>query len=112
MPMEPRRRDPGRTDPMIARILAWLAVAGPCAAWLSQCGFAGGFAVQVPALFLVVLLVIQLVLVVGGLILGIVALFLPGGRRLSVMLPAILGIGLSAFTIFINVVLIAVRLLR
>jgi hypothetical protein len=110
--MQRRRTDPRRTDPTIATMLAWLAVASPCAAWLSQCVFASGVAVQVPALFLIVLMLAQLVLVVGGLALGIVALFMPGGRRLSVMLPAILGMGLSTFTIFINVVLITVRLLR
>jgi hypothetical protein len=108
--MARRRSDPRRTDPTIARILAWLALAAPCAAWLSQCAFGSG--VGVPALILVVLVLVQLILVVGGLALGILALFLPGGRRLSVMLPAIFGIGLSTLTIFLNVVLIAVRLLR
>src|SRR5262245_31268186 len=100
-----------RADPTIPRIMAWLAVAGPAAAWLSQCVFVSGV-VAPPALILVVLMLAQLVLVFGGLVVGIVALFLPGGRQLSVMLPAVLGIGLSTLTIFVNVVLIMVRLLR
>ena len=92
------------------RLLAWVALASPLAAWLFQ------YAVKQvanrlsstetsviprpPRMLAVTLVIVQIGLIIAAWVLGIAALRRPGGRKIGTGLLAVLAIVLATITIF------------